>query len=228
MEFKWAKWARRVLLGELACFCAWLASFFAFTILFQVPWAAGVGGRGGGAQLHISRACAAVCVGALQPQGHPPRSWRPGPRYQSTALPAGPPLPLPPQDEDEGASLADLLATHRGRLTVGAELVCLASMVPFLVRGAGEGERGGGGCGQRAGRWRRWRRARLQPADSQLFRRDAACCAAPLTRPACCLPSPLQRQLLEYGTLAAYGLSGWLSVWNGLDLATYTLQARVA
>ena len=42
-------------------------------------------------------------------------------------------LPPVPQDEDEGASLADLLATHRGRLTVIAELAALAAMLPFLV-----------------------------------------------------------------------------------------------
>ena len=33
-------------------------------------------------------------------------------------------------------------------------------------------------------------------------------------------------QLLEYGTLSAYGWSGWFSLWNGLDMATYVLQAR--
>ena len=39
IEFKWHRFARRLLLAELACFLVWLASFFAFTILFQVGWA---------------------------------------------------------------------------------------------------------------------------------------------------------------------------------------------
>jgi hypothetical protein len=30
--------------------------------------------------------------------------------------------------------------------------------------------------------------------------------------------------VLEQGTLAAYGISGWFSVWNSLDIATYTIQ----
>jgi Ion transport protein len=30
--------------------------------------------------------------------------------------------------------------------------------------------------------------------------------------------------VLEQGTLAAYGLAGWLSVWNSLDMATYAIQ----
>ena len=47
----------------------------------------------------------------------------------------------------------------------------------------------------------------------------------PSTRPPClpCTRSPAQ--VLEGGTLAAYGWSGWFSLWNGLDLATYALQA---
>lgn len=34
--------------------------------------------------------------------------------------------------------------------------------------------------------------------------------------------------VLEYGTLCAYGVSGWFSVWNGLDLITYTIQISVS
>ncbi len=34
-QFKWRKWARRMLLGELAFFCLWAVSFFTFTVLFQ-------------------------------------------------------------------------------------------------------------------------------------------------------------------------------------------------
>lgn len=30
--------------------------------------------------------------------------------------------------------------------------------------------------------------------------------------------------LREQGTLQAYGFSGWFSIWNGLDIATYILQ----
>ena len=41
IEFKWHRFARRLLLAELAFFLVWLASFFAFTILFQVGWAVG-------------------------------------------------------------------------------------------------------------------------------------------------------------------------------------------
>ncbi|PRW39343.1 transient receptor potential channel [Chlorella sorokiniana] len=104
VEFKWRKWARRMLLGELACFCLWAVSFFTFTVLFQ--------------------------------------------------------------DEDERASLAQLLATGRGQATVAAEVVALLAMVPFL--------------------------------------------------------------LLEWGTLAAYGWSGWFSLWNALDLSTYILQVAIA
>jgi hypothetical protein len=43
------------------------------------------------------------------------------------------------QDENPKASLAQVLATDRGRATVAAELAALASMVPFLVRLAGPG-----------------------------------------------------------------------------------------
>ena len=31
--------------------------------------------------------------------------------------------------------------------------------------------------------------------------------------------------LLETGTIPAYGLTGWLDIWNGLDLLTYFIQA---
>jgi len=34
--------------------------------------------------------------------------------------------------------------------------------------------------------------------------------------------------VLEQGTLAAYGVAGWLSVWNGLDIATYAIQISVS
>lgn len=37
------------------------------------------------------------------------------------------------QDEDEDASLADLLATPRGQATVASELVALVAILPFLV-----------------------------------------------------------------------------------------------
>lgn len=30
--------------------------------------------------------------------------------------------------------------------------------------------------------------------------------------------------LLELGTIPAYGVAGWMDVWNGLDLLTYLLQ----
>ena len=30
--------------------------------------------------------------------------------------------------------------------------------------------------------------------------------------------------LLEAGTLRAYGIRGWASIWNVVDLATYTIQ----
>jgi hypothetical protein len=34
--------------------------------------------------------------------------------------------------------------------------------------------------------------------------------------------------LLEAGTLRAYGLRGWASIWNGVDLATYAIQLSAA
>ena len=30
--------------------------------------------------------------------------------------------------------------------------------------------------------------------------------------------------LLEIGTIPAYGIAGWLDIWNGLDVLTYFLQ----
>jgi hypothetical protein len=35
IHFKWTAWARRFLLYELSAYVAWLASFTAFTLLFQ-------------------------------------------------------------------------------------------------------------------------------------------------------------------------------------------------
>ncbi|KAL4524322.1 hypothetical protein Ndes2526B_g00336 [Nannochloris sp. 'desiccata'] len=34
--------------------------------------------------------------------------------------------------------------------------------------------------------------------------------------------------VLEQGTLAAYGVAGWLSVWNSLDIATYAIQISLS
>lgn len=41
------------------------------------------------------------------------------------------------QDEDLSLSLADILGTARGRVTVAAELLCLFGMLPFLALEAG-------------------------------------------------------------------------------------------
>lgn len=35
INFKWTGWARTFLLYELFCYCLWLASFTAFTLIFQ-------------------------------------------------------------------------------------------------------------------------------------------------------------------------------------------------
>jgi len=35
IHFKWTTWARRFLLYELCCYCLWLVSYTAFTLLFQ-------------------------------------------------------------------------------------------------------------------------------------------------------------------------------------------------
>lgn len=70
------------------------------------------------------------------------------------------------QDEDLTLSLTGLMASPRGALTVGFELLALVAMAPFIV--------------------------------------------------------------LEQGTLAAYGLAGWVSIWNNLDMATYAIQVSLS
>lgn len=32
---RWTNWARRFLLWELACYCAWLVAYTCFTLIFQ-------------------------------------------------------------------------------------------------------------------------------------------------------------------------------------------------
>lgn len=103
IDWKWARFCKRLLLWELAFFLLWLASFFAFTILFQ--------------------------------------------------------------DEDMKMSLRQLLSTPRGRATVACDFLALVGMAPFVV--------------------------------------------------------------IEYSTVAAYGLKGWATVWNVVDVATYALQIAI-
>lgn len=50
----------------------------------------------------------------------------------ATSPPSLPVGSLPHQVEDDRLSLAELLATRRGQLAVGADLAALAAMLPFL------------------------------------------------------------------------------------------------
>lgn len=67
---------------------------------------------------------------------------------------------------------------------------------------------------------------RLAPGVQAVPKRAGSACIAP---PPSWLPTTSNRlrQVLEWGTMLAYG-KGWVSLWNGLDAATYLLQARRA
>lgn len=183
-EHKWAVFARRMLLGELAVFGAWLAAFFAFTVLFQVGGLQERAGLAGGCGPPLLAPAALFQVG---------RGCVDGPALSATSVVASAcsqrarlpphvaPNLLPRQDEPEEASLAQLLATRRGVATVAAELVALAAMAPFVVRPPSW--RGRGRAGGRAGRDRQ---TGAWAACSVRRRRH---CLAPLPAPGPC-PAP--------------------------------------
>ena len=100
IDWKWEKFCKKLLLGELACFFIWLIAFYTFTAYFQ--------------------------------------------------------------DEDPTFSLRELLQTSRGKITVACDIISLLAMIPFVA--------------------------------------------------------------IEVSTVIAYGIHGWATYWNILDMATYFLQ----
>lgn len=152
-------------------------------------------------------------------------------------------MPAAFQDEDLSLSLRDLLRDSRGRVTVAFELLALV--------GGGGVPNGCGRDGERRVRNMHHECFGLAAvawvcnmADHGLgfgFRLPAPAGRSlllpphghgapphrPRPHPCCAQVGMAPFLLLEVGTIPAYGIAGWLDIWNGLDVLTYFLQVRL-